>query len=140
MADRRLCTFRLAGLRIGIDIDRIREVLADPEVTPVPLAPPSVTGLLNLRGQILTVVDARTRLSLPSVETDRAAHVIVEHGDEVVSLVVDDEDEVIDVDEDDLEPVPTTVSEAIRRCASGSYQLSPGLLVVLDVDILLAQR
>lgn len=140
MAERLVCTFGLGGLRVGIDIARVREVVADPDVTPVPLAPISVAGLINLRGQILTVVDARTRLGLPAADGDRTTHVIVEHAGEAVSVVVDSDDEVIDVTDADLEPVPTTVSEAIRRCASGSYQLSPGLLVVLDVDILLANR
>jgi purine-binding chemotaxis protein CheW len=138
MADRRVCTFRLADLHVGIDIDRVREVLAAPAVTPVPLAPPAVSGLINLRGQILTVVDARARLSLPPASADRSTHVIVELAGEVVSVVVDTEDEVVDVVNDGLEPVPTTVGESIRRCASGSYQRSSGLLVVLDVDILLA--
>jgi len=140
MADRRICSFGLAGLRIGIDIDRVREVLAAPEVTPVPLAAPAVTGLINLRGQILTVVDARARLSLPPRERGSSTHVIVEHAGEMISVVVDSDDEVIDVDAEDLEPVPTTVGEPIRRCASGSHQLPTGLLVVLDVDILLANR
>ena len=140
MADRRVCTFRLADLHVGIDIGRVREVLAAPEVTPVPLAAPAVTGLINLRGQILTVVDARARLSLPPGDGDRSTHVIVEHAGEAVSVVVDVDDEVVDVTAEDVEPVPTTVGEPIRRCAIGSYQLSPGLLIVLDVDILLANR
>lgn len=140
MGERRICTFALAGLRIGFGIEHVREVLAAPDVTPVPLAPPAVVGLMNLRGRILTVVDARTRLGLPAGDHVRPTHVIVEHAGEVVSVVVDADDEVIDVDDAALGPVPTTVSEPIRLCATGAYQLSPGLLVVLDVDSLLAPR
>lgn len=141
MAERRICTFELAGLRVGFDIGRVREVLTAPEVTPVPLAPPAVAGLINLRGRILTVVDARTQLSLaPTGDEPSATHVIVDHAGEAVSIVVDADGEVLDIDQAGIEPVPTTVSDSIRRCASGSYQLPAGLLVVLDVDVLLANR
>ena len=58
------CTFRVGGLLVGVDVERVQEVLHDPELTPVPLAHESVVGLLNLRGQIVTAIDARRRLGL----------------------------------------------------------------------------
>lgn len=137
MAERQLCTFRLAGLRVGIDIGRVQEVLADPEVTPVPLAPLAIAGLLNLRGQIVTVIDGRSRLGLPPDDNVVGTHVILRNGGEIVSLVVDSDDEVVDIDSDQLEEVPTTVSETIRSCVSAAYMLDD-LLLVLDVDLVLA--
>ena len=134
MADLQLCTFRLAELLVGIDVHLVREVLADPDVTPVPLAPPGIAGLLNLRGQILTVVDGRARLGFATDASAGRTHVIVDDGGELMSMVVDRDDDVIDIDDDDLEEVPTTVGESIRTCATGAYKLDGELLVVLDVD------
>lgn len=134
MAEAQLCTFRLAGLHVGIDIGSVQEVLADPDVTPVPFAPRAVAGLLNLRGQILTVVDGRARLELPTREAGGATHVILHHGSEIVTLVVDTDDEVVDIETDEIEDVPTTVSEIIRGCAIGAYKLDDDLLLVLDID------
>ena len=61
-ATRRFCTFNLDRLWFGIPVERVQEVIASPAVTPVPLAPRAVTGLINLRGQIVTVIDLRRRL------------------------------------------------------------------------------
>jgi len=134
VAEAQLCTFRLGGLHVGVDIGSVQEVLADPDVTPVPFAPPAVAGLLNLRGQILTVVDGRARLELPARDAGGGTHVILRHGSEIVSLVVDSDDEVVDIQTDAIEEVPTTVGEKIRACAIGAYKLEDDLLLVLDVD------
>lgn len=138
MAERRLCTFRLADLRIGIDVGRVQEVLADPHVTPVPLAGAAVAGLLNLRGQILTVIDGRARLGLPPRRGPGERHVILQAGGENVSFVVDADDEVVDIDGDAIEEMPTTVSESIRGCALGTYRMERDLVVLLDIDLVLA--
>jgi len=75
------CSFIVGELLVGIEVDRVREILTDQEVTPVPLAPTSVLGLLNLRGELMTVVDARRRLGLHERDGDQpAAHVIVVTG------------------------------------------------------------
>ena len=138
MPERQLCTFRLAGLHVGIDIGRVQEVLTDPDVRPVPLASAAVVGLINLRGQILTVVDGRARLGLPPRESAGETHVILHEGGEAVSLVVDRDDEVIEIDPADLEAVPSTVNETIRAFTTGAYKLDDDLLLVLDVDLVLA--
>lgn len=116
----------------------MQEVLADPHVTPVPLAGSAIAGLLNLRGQILTVVDGRARLGLPPRDAPGGTHVILHGKGATVSMVVDADDEVVDIDSDALEEVPTTVSETIRACAVGAHELEHDLLIVLDVDLVLA--
>ncbi|MEO8695785.1 MAG: chemotaxis protein CheW, partial [Acidimicrobiales bacterium] len=62
MSQRRFCTFYADGLLLGIAIERVEEVLRDQTITPVPLADPAIAGLINLRGQIVTAIDARRRL------------------------------------------------------------------------------
>src|SRR5438445_13850572 len=100
MADRlQLCTFYLDGLRFGVDVQKVQEVVPYQEMTRVPLAPPTVRGLLNLRGQIVTGIDLRRRLELP----ERGAgalplNVVLRGEDSPVSFLVDDVGEVIEVD------------------------------------------
>lgn len=129
------CTFRVDGLLVGVDVDRVQEVLHEPEVTPVPLAHESVAGLLNLRGQIVTAIDARRRLGLSERNPEeRVAHVILRCQSEAVSLIVDVEDEVVDVNHEAADDVPETLGGAVRDLLTGIHQLDKGLLLVLDAD------
>jgi purine-binding chemotaxis protein CheW len=132
---RSCCTCDVDGLLIGIDVDEVQEVLRHQTVTAVPLTDPSVAGLLNLRGQIVTVIDARRRLGLPDRSDDRSpAHVILHSDGETVSLVIDSEGDVVDVSDRDIDPVPPTVNPVLRGFLRGAYQLDGALLLVLDTD------
>jgi purine-binding chemotaxis protein CheW len=133
------CTFQVSGLLVGVDVERVQEVLDQPDVTPVPLADESVLGLLNLRGQIVTAIDARRRLGLSQRgPEDGSAHVIVRCQSEAVSLVVDGGGEVVDVDVQDADDVPETLGTAIRDLVTSIHQLDDGLLLVLDADRVLS--
>jgi purine-binding chemotaxis protein CheW len=113
----------------------VQEILHDQPFTSVPLAPPGVLGLINLRGQILTAVDARQRLGLGRApEGERQTHVIVRSGDEAVSLVVDHERDILDVGQASIEEIPDTVNETISRMLVGVCQLDDCILAVLDPD------
>lgn len=127
-----LATFQVGGLLLGLDVSAVQEVLADQVVTPVPLAPAGVLGLVNLRGQLVTAVDARHRLGLdPRGADEPCVHFIIRSDDDVVSLVVDRATEVVDVDEGAYEEVPALVDEAIRTLVTGAYKLEHALLLVL---------
>jgi purine-binding chemotaxis protein CheW len=130
------CTFTAGELLIGIEVGRVREVLVNQEVIPVPLAAPSIAGLLNLRGEIMVALDARLRLGLPARGPGpQATHVIVEAGAEAISLIVDAEGEVVEVAPDTAQPVPETVRLEIREQLSAMYELDDaGLMLVLDPD------
>lgn len=129
------CTFRVGELLIGVDVERVQEVLYDPELTPVPLAHPGVVGLLNLRGQIVAALDARRRLGLPERSPGASAtHVIVRCQSEAVSLVVDADDEVVDVDVEAVDDVPESLSAHISELFTGIHQLDTGLVLLLDAD------
>ena len=92
MAERRqFCTFFLDGLRFGVDVQKVQEVVPYQEMTRVPLAPPAVRGLLNLRGQIVTGIDLRHRLDLPPRADDRLpVNVVLRGEDSPVSFLVDE--------------------------------------------------
>lgn len=135
MSGRRLCTFFVGGLALGIDVGRVQEVMGVQPVTPVPLAPPGVVGLLNLRGRILTVIDARARLGLaPRGAADPIVNVIVHLGAETVSLLVDGAGEVVEVELEAFEEIPQTVDVIVRSQTTGAYKLEGSLLLVLDCD------
>ncbi|MGC8628216.1 MAG: chemotaxis protein CheW [Acidimicrobiales bacterium] len=126
------CTFWLGGLLVGIDARQVQEVLRHDRMTEVPLAPPEVRGLINLRGQIVTAIDLRHQLGLEGRE-GLGASVVVKAGEEVVSLLVDEVGEVVSPALDDFEPVPEGVPVRVREIVGGTYKLPGKLLLVLDV-------
>jgi purine-binding chemotaxis protein CheW len=137
----RYCTFRVAGLLVGIEIARVVEVLREQTVTPVPLAHPDVAGLLNLRGQVLTAIDARTRLGLAprSSSSPTTLDVVVTIcADESVCLLVDGIGDVVDVPDEALDQVPDNVAPQIVALIVGVHQLDGELLLLLDPDLTLA--
>jgi purine-binding chemotaxis protein CheW len=135
MSATQLCTFRVADLFFGVEVLKVQEVIREQVMTRVPLAHASVTGLINLRGQIVTAVDLRTRLGLPPRAADQAAmNVIVRATDGVVSLLVDDIGDVIEADEATFEAVPASVRGAARAMVTGVHKLDGTLLLVLEPD------
>ncbi|MEO8697175.1 MAG: chemotaxis protein CheW [Acidimicrobiales bacterium] len=139
MSQRRFCTFYADGLLLGIAIERVEEVLRDEAITPVPLADPAIAGLVNLRGQIVTAIDARRRLGLTArSDTSAPTIVVIRTNEEAVSLLVDRAGDVVEVDDDGLVAVPVTVAATIRALTTGAYGLAGDLMLVLDTDQTLA--
>lgn len=130
-----LCTFFLDNLFLGIEVENIQEILRHQEMTRVPLAPPVVAGLINLRGQIVTAIDLRRRLELKPRDYDPLPiNIIVRTPEETVSLLVDGIGDVLDVSDDIFERSPDTFRGEVRELIRGSYKLPNRLLLFLDVD------
>jgi len=130
-----LSTFFLDGLFFGVEVMRVQEVIRCQEMTRVPLAPRVVSGLINLRGQIVIAIDLRRRLEL--AERPREAlptNVVVRTEDGVVSLLVDAIGDVVEVDSGSFERPPDTLAGVARELISGAYKLPDRLLLVLDAD------
>ena len=129
------CTFTLHDFTFGIEVQAIQEVILYQAMTAVPLAPSTVRGLINLRGQIVTAIDLRTRLGLPPRGGEvLPMNVIVRTPDGAVSLLVDEIGDVVEVDPDLYEPPPETLEPGARELVSGVYKLADRLLLILDVD------
>lgn len=127
------CTFYLDRLRFGVDVQQVQEVVPYQEMTRVPLAPPTVRGLLNLRGQIVTGIDLRRRLDLPDRPADVLPMNVVMRGeDSPVSFLVDDIGEVVEVNGDACERPPETLRGRVRELIQGVYQIEDELLLVLN--------
>jgi purine-binding chemotaxis protein CheW len=135
---RQLCCFQIEELLFGIPLERVQEVLRAQPLTPVPLAPPEVGGLVNLRGQIVTALDLRRCLELPARPAALApGNVVVRDGESVVSLLVDRIGDVIEVESSAFERPPETLRGRRRTLIEGAFKLRDRLLLVLDVDRLL---
>jgi purine-binding chemotaxis protein CheW len=136
--ERQYCTFSLGGQCYGIDVLRVQEVIRYQETTRVPLAPPVVRGLINLRGQIVTAIDLRRRLDFPDRPTGEApVNVVVRTDDGAVSLLVDEIGDVLAASERDYEQPPESLHGTARELIRGAYKLTDRLLLVLDLDRLL---
>ena len=136
---RQLCTVRIGGGWYGLPVERVQEVLRRSGVTPVPLAPAGVAGLINLRGQIVEALDPRVPLSLEAGEADRpSVSVVLRTPAGPVSLLAEDVGDVIEVREESAEPPPASVGASVRRLITVTCKLKDGLLPVLDVDGLIS--
>lgn len=127
------CTFLLDGLLFGVEVAHVQEVLRYQEMTRVPLAPATVRGLLNLRGQIVTGIDLRRRLDLPELPAgSRPMNIVLRGEDSPVSLLVDEIGEVIEVAADQSVRPPETLQGRARELIQAVYPLAEELLLVLD--------
>jgi purine-binding chemotaxis protein CheW len=127
-------TFRLGDRLLGIDIAAIREINRVGEMTPVPDAPAAVRGVINLRGDVVTVLDLRVMLDLdPAPLTLQSRWIILDAGTERVGLLVDRVEDVTTVALQDAEGLPPTASPTEQRHFQAVYQLDQDLLVLLDV-------
>ncbi len=135
MASQQFCTFHLDGYLFGVPVPQVQEVIRYQPMTPVPLAPPAVEGLINLRGQIVLAIDLRRRLSFADrPQGELPVNVVVRTPDGAVSLLVDEIGDVIEVEESTFEAPPETLRGPVRATIHGVYKLDGRLLHVLDKD------
>jgi len=128
-------TFLVDGLFFGVEVEKVQEVLRYQQMTRVPLAPPVVRGLINLRGQIVTALDLRCRLDLSERPAGQLPmNVVVRTDDGGVSLLVDEIGDVVEVDEATFERPPDTLNSNARCMIRGVHKLSGRLMHVLDTE------
>ncbi len=138
MDEKQYCTFYLDGQHFGVEVLEVQEILRSQELTPVPLAPPVVRGLINLRGQIVTALDVRRRLGRADRPAAESVNVVLRTEDGSVSLLVDEIGDILTLPEADFEPPPETLQGAARALIEGVYKLPQGLLLILNTNILVA--
>jgi len=133
-----LVTFRLAEETYGINVMHVQEVLRITEIAPVPGAPSYVLGIINLRGNVVTVIDTRSRFGLMGAETDDSSRiVIIESDDQVVGILVDSVAEVVELNLSDIDSAPNVGNDESSRYIQGVANLENGLLIVVDLNKLL---
>ncbi|MCB1681734.1 MAG: chemotaxis protein CheW [Rhodospirillales bacterium] len=130
-------TVLIADQKFGIPVLQIQDVLREQKVTRIPLASHEVVGSLNLRGRIVTAIDLRKRLNVPIAEGSRSMSVVVEHNQELYSLIIDKVGDVIRLDGSKIEKNPGTLDAKWREISCGVCQLDRELLIIMDVSRLL---
>lgn len=136
MTDRRqFCTFFLDDRFFGVNVEKVQEVIRYQVITPVPLAPPVVRGLINLRGQIVTAVDLRRLLQVGERSDGRLPiNIVFQTWQGIFSLLVDRIGDVLEVDQASFEHPPDTLEGIARELIQGAYKLQGRLLLMLNVD------
>ncbi|HHI94960.1 MAG TPA: purine-binding chemotaxis protein CheW [Gammaproteobacteria bacterium] len=137
----RWVTFRLENEKYGINVMQVQEVLRITEIAPVPGAPSYVLGIINLRGNVVTVIDTRSRFGLASVETDDSSRVvIIESEEQVVGILVDSVAEVVDLQPSDIETAPNVGTEESAKFIQGVASHDGELLILVDLNKLLSDE
>ena len=125
----------------GLPIFRVQDVFVPDRLTRVPLAPPEIAGILNLRGRVVTAVDMRARLDLGARPPGTPAMAIgIDLRGESYGLLVDTVGEVMALRDSACEAKPANLDPRLSRVAAGIYRLEGQLMVVLDVDRVLDIR
>lgn len=157
MSVRSFVSFQLDDLLFGIDIGLVREINQHLDVTPVPHAPEYIRGLINLRGQIVTVIDLKQRLGLGSSQVTAVSHnIILKTESELTELNgemeapstvsdkagfwVDDIRDVVTIDSESIEAPPANVGAIEGKCLSGVVKLENALMGILSISTVLQDK
>lgn len=129
------CTFSIGNLYCGIEVSLVQEVIRQQSMTQVPLASRLVTGLMNLRGQIVTALNLRSCFGLPATEgSESQMNVVIRTPDGPVSLLVDKIGDVVQVNNDSFEPPPETLSSNLKELIRGAFKLDDELLLIINTE------
>lgn len=129
------CTFFLEDQFFGVPVQQVQEVIRFQEMTRVPLVPPVIRGLINLRGQIVMAVDLRRRFGMDDRPASQLPmNVVVRTEDGAVSFLVDEIGDVLEAEEKDSERPPETLRGHIRDLVRAVYKLQDRLMLVLDTE------
>ncbi|WP_298440405.1 chemotaxis protein CheW [uncultured Ferrimonas sp.] len=132
-------TFQLEHETYGINVMQVREVLRYSDIAPVPGAPSYVLGIINLRGNVVTVIDTRARFGLmPGEITDNTRIVIIEAEDQVVGIQVDSVAEVVYLNSSEIDTAPNVGNEESAKFIQGVSHRDDKLLILVDLEKLLS--
>ena len=134
-------TFHLAGETYGVNVMQVQEVLRYTEIAPVPGAPSYVLGIINLRGNVVTVIDTRHRFGLPPGEiTDQVRIVIIEAEKHVVGILVDSVAEVVYLRASEIETTPNVGNDNSAQFIQGVCHKNDELLILIELDKMLTDE
>ena len=134
-------TFKLCDETYGINVMQVKEVLRYSEIAPVPGAPSYVLGIINLRGNVVTVIDTNSRFGLPSSEiTDDTRIVIIESEEHVIGILVESVAEVVYLRQSEIEPSPNAGTDESAKFIQGVCNRDGVLLILVDLNKLLSEE
>ncbi len=132
--EKQYCTFFVDGLLFGVEVLSVQEIMSEYIVGPVPLAPSTIAGLVNHRGQIVTAIDMRRRLAVSEGAVESSRMLVVRSKDETFGLLVDKIGDVLSVSSNDFEAAPENVTESAKELVEGAYKLTDRLLLPVCLD------
>ncbi|KHA72375.1 chemotaxis protein CheW [Pseudomonas sp. TH08] len=134
-------TFKLDNETYGINVMRVQEVLRYTEIAPVPGAPSYVLGIINLRGNVVTVIDTRQRFGLSTGEiSDNTRIVIIEADKQVVGIMVDSVAEVVYLRQSEIETAPNVGNEESAKFIQGVCNKNNELLILVELDKMMSEE
>ncbi|MBS3799760.1 MAG: chemotaxis protein CheW [Thioalkalivibrio sp.] len=134
-------TFSLADEIYAIDVLQVQEVLKVTEIAPVPGVPQYILGIINLRGNVVTVIDARRRMGLEEREPDAASRIVIIDVDhQNVGILVDSVSEVVRISPDAIETAPEVGNDDSNRFIQGVTSTEDGLTILVDLNRLLSDE
>ena len=133
-------TFILEDETYGINVMQVQEVLRETEVAPVPGSPDYVMGIINLRGNIVSVINARARFRLaPKQSTDLTRIIVMEVEGQIIGILVDSVSEVVDIVLSEIETPPNVGNDETSRYIDGIVSRNGKLLILVDLNKLLSE-
>lgn len=128
------CTFQVGTNLFGIPVTEVQEVIAPQQRTNVPLAAEQLRGLINLRGQIVTLIGLRQLFGFDSKKDEESMNVVVKSNESLFALVIDEIQDVVDVETETFEKTPATLDGRLKPFVKGIHKLPGQLLIVLNLD------
>ncbi|MEN9530066.1 MAG: hypothetical protein RI932_1939 [Pseudomonadota bacterium] len=133
--DNRFLVFSVAGEQYAIALKGLKEIMPQQEITRVPFTPDDLMGVLNLRGQVVSVVDLRIRFGLPAgAKSAEMSIMILEHQKDLVGLCVDSVDFVVNLEPEKLEPSPNFSNSSLNRYTRAVARIDRQLIVILSSE------
>jgi purine-binding chemotaxis protein CheW len=134
-------SFHLDREEYGVDISQVQEIIRMVEITHVPRAPHFMEGVINLRGQLIPIIDLRTRFSMPRAEHTKSTRIIVtEIGNKRVGIVVDGVSEVLNIPMEQIEEAPEIITGAGSEYIQGVGKVNERLIILLDLTMVISSE
>jgi purine-binding chemotaxis protein CheW len=131
-------SFHLGNEEYGVDISQVQEIIRMVEITHVPRAPQFMEGVINLRGQLIPIVDLRTRFAMPHIDHTKSTRIVVtEVGAKKVGIIVDSVSEVINIPIEQIEEAPEMIAGVGTEYIQGVGKVNDRLIILLDLTMVI---
>ncbi len=135
-----LVGFLLENERYGVDTKRVKEITKMKKITPIPQVKEYIEGIINLRGNVLPVINLRKFFGLPAFDGSDKRILFIESDGKVTGIIVDAVSEVIRLSEDNIQPSPAAVKKINNEFISGVGNVSSDIVILLDIDKIVKVR
>lgn len=138
---KQLIIFRVSKEEFGVPIEAVQEIIKFENTTPIPDAPSFIKGLINVRGEIVTVIDVRDRFSLPCLTQGISKHIVItKQRENLYGLMVDEVIEVLRIQDTDIKPPPAIMTNVQQEYVNGIVTYDERLIILLNLGEVLSEK